>query len=163
MDFMDFPMDLFPWIFQHPNVDGFHTTPLGGRDRRGLGAAGSRGTHLGGDAARALVPEAATSTSKPFFHMQNGTSTFPQYATLFCCYRLLKTKKIRHFHSKIPLSKKNFLAPFERGVSEGLRNWMKLDAHSGMNLLATHFIAEPVFIVLCFLKPEALCTKVRPL
>ena len=53
MDFMDFPMDLFPWIFQHPNVDGFHTTPLGGRDRRGLGAAGSRGTHSGGDAARA--------------------------------------------------------------------------------------------------------------
>ena len=32
-----------------------------------------------------------------------------------------------HLHSKIPLSKMDFLTPFERGVSEGLQNWMKLD------------------------------------
>jgi hypothetical protein len=113
---MDFPTSKCGWFF--------HMTPLGGRDRRGLGAAGSRGTHLGGDAARALVPEAATSTSKPFFHMQNGTSTFPQYATLFCCYRLLKTiNNLGTFTLKYPylkriswpLLKEAFLRVFEIG------------------------------------------------
>jgi hypothetical protein len=29
---------------------------------------------------------------------------------------------------------------------------MKLDAHSGMNLLARHFIAEPVFIAFVHFK-----------
>jgi len=36
---------------------------------------------------------------------------------------------------------------------------MMLDAHSSMNLMARHFIAEPVFIVLCILKPEAYAQK----
>ena len=48
---MDFPMD--------------PPAPPGGRDRRGLGAAGSGGTHSGGDAVR--DPERLTSvTSKAF-------------------------------------------------------------------------------------------------
>ena len=36
---------------------------------------------------------------------------------------------------------------------------MMLDAHSSMNLVARHFIAEPVSLFLCILKPEAYAQK----
>ena len=62
------------------------------------------------------------------------------------CYKNL------HLHSKIFLSKKNFLIPFPRAFLKDLRNWMKWNAHSGMNLLERHFIAEPVFIVFVHFK-----------
>ena len=76
----------------------------------------------------------------------------PPYFVAIKCYEKETHLIFGHLHSKIPLSKKNFLTPFKRGVSEGLRNWMKLDANSGMILLARHFIAEPVFIVFVHFK-----------
>ena len=36
---------------------------------------------------------------------------------------------------------------------------MMLHAHSSMNLVARHFIAEPVSLFLCILKPEAYAQK----
>ena len=85
-------------------------------------------------------------------------------ATVLCCYRMLfkKPQYLGTFNLKYPylkriswpLFKDAFLRVFKIGW-----NWMMLDAHSSMNLVARHFIAEPVFIVFCILKPEAYAQK----